>query len=64
LLWAFEFRERPGKPVDIDPETAFMDGIVRTPKSFDCEIRVRGERERVLEREFAGARDVLGKYEV
>lgn len=64
LLWAFEFKEKSGKPIDIDPNTGFMDGIVRTPKDFECEIRVREGREGVLEREFAEARDVLVKYEL
>jgi hypothetical protein len=63
LLWAFEFKEKPGKPVDVDPETGFTDGIVRTPKNFECEIRVREGREGVVESEFAEARVVLGKYE-
>ena len=64
LLWAFEFKEKPGRPVDVDPETGFMDGIVRTPKNFECEIRVRQERKEILENEFAEVRNVLGKYEV
>lgn len=41
-----------------------MDGIVRTPKNFECEIRVRQERQEILENEFAEVRNVLGKYEV
>ncbi|KAB2101539.1 Cytochrome P450 monooxygenase [Alternaria gaisen] len=64
LLWAFEFKEKPGRPVDVDPETGFMDGIVRTPKNFECEIRVRQERQEILENEFAEERNVLGRYEV
>jgi hypothetical protein len=36
---------------------------VRTPKNFECDIRVREGREGVVESEFAEARVVLGKYE-
>ncbi|KAG9186499.1 hypothetical protein G6011_09607 [Alternaria panax] len=64
LLWAFGFREEPGKPVDIDPGTGFMDGVVRTPENFECEIWVRGERKGVPKKEFAEVMDVFRKYEV
>jgi hypothetical protein len=36
---------------------------VRTPKNFECDIRVREGREGVVESEFAEARVALGKYE-
>jgi cytochrome P450 len=62
LLWAFEFREKPDKPVDVNPQTGYTSGIVRTPKPFECKILVRG-REGVIEREFEDARSVLEKFE-
>ncbi|KAF1829297.1 cytochrome P450 2D18 [Decorospora gaudefroyi] len=63
LLWAFEFKEKPGTPIDVDPRTGYTEGAVRSPKPFECEILVRKGRESIIEREFADARDVLGKFE-
>jgi cytochrome P450 len=63
LLWAFEFKEKPGAPVDVDPRTGYTAGIVRAPTDFDCDILVRKRREGVIEKEFREAREVLGKFE-
>jgi hypothetical protein len=63
LLWAFEFNEKPGKPVDVDPRTGYTEGIVRAPIPFECEVLVRKGREEVVEREFKGAESVLGRFE-
>ncbi|KAF1939540.1 cytochrome P450 2D18 [Clathrospora elynae] len=64
LLWAFEFKETPGAPVDVDPQTGYTEGLIRTPKPFKCEILVRSGREGVIERELANAREVLEKFEI
>jgi cytochrome P450 len=64
LLWAFDFKEKPGAPVDVDPRTGYTEGIVRAPTPFQCEITVRKGRESVIEWEFGEARDVLRKFEM
>jgi cytochrome P450 len=62
LLWAFEFRENPGKPVDVDPRTGYSEGLVRAPVPFECEVLVRRGREGVVEREFGEVGSVLGRF--
>jgi cytochrome P450 len=63
LLWAFEFKEQPGKPVNVDARTGYTEGIVRAPVPFECEVLVRRGRERVFESEFGEAGSVLGRFE-
>jgi hypothetical protein len=63
LLWAFEFKEKEGKPVDVHPLTGYTEGIVRAPVPFECEVLVRRGRKKVVEKEFADAGSVLGRFE-
>ena len=64
ILWAFEFREIEGKPVDVDYRTGYSEGFLCCAKPFEADIRVRGERKGVIEREFETVeREVLGRYE-
>jgi hypothetical protein len=49
--------------VDVDPQTGYTSGIVKSPKPFECRVLVRHGREGVIEREFGDARSVLGKFE-
>lgn len=71
LLWAFEMSEpvdpQTGKtiPVDIDPETGYMDGFLNCAKDFKATVRVRSEQhQQTLLREFAVAeQEVFSRYE-
>lgn len=63
LLCAFEFRERLDAPVNVDPRTGYMNGAVRVPKNFKCEVLVRPNRQDVIEKEFANVRELLAEFE-
>jgi cytochrome P450 len=63
LLWAFEFKEKPGKPVDVDPRTGYTEGVVKAPVPFECEVLVRRGREGFIEREFKEVGGVLRGFE-
>ena len=63
LLWAFEFREMEGRPVDVDYRTGYSEGSLCCAKPFEADIKVRGLRGETIEREFEVVRrDVLGNY--
>lgn len=70
LLWAFEFSENKDKfgntiPLDVDPTTAYSEGLLHCPKPFACEIKIRSDARRAtVMREFDKVeRDVLCKFE-
>ena len=64
ILWAFDIQEIEGKPVDADYGTGYSEGFLCCAKPFEADVRVRGERRGVIEREFESAeREVLGRYE-
>ena len=66
LLWAFNFNEIAGKPVDISKETGYTEGFLHCPLDFECDVQVRSaKRKETIMREFAVAeKEVFSKYEV
>ena len=71
LLWAFEFSESKDEngnaiPLDVDPQSAYLEGFLRCPKPFDCDIRVRSAARRAtIMKEFDEAQDnIFSKYEL
>ncbi|KAK4989771.1 hypothetical protein LTR66_006973 [Elasticomyces elasticus] len=65
LLWAFEFKDKKGKEVDVDPVTGYSEGFLVCAEDFECEISVRGEKRReTILREFEEAeRDVFARFD-
>lgn len=64
LLWAFEFREVDGKPIDADYRTGYCEGFLCCAKPFEADVRVRGKRKETIEREFTREdSEVLARYE-
>ena len=64
LLWAFEFTEIEGKPVDTDYRTGYSEGILCCAKPFQADVRVRGGRRETILREFQRCDgETLAKYE-
>lgn len=60
LLWAFDFRKKPG--VDKEVETSI--GLLQGVKDFECDITVRSEmRAETIRREFAEAAAVFAVYD-
>ena len=61
LLWAFEFEEIEGKPLDIN---AFTSSNLIRPLPYQVKVRVRSERHHeVLLQELKGSLDFLAQYE-
>jgi hypothetical protein len=60
LLWAFDILAKEGVKYDI---FNYTEGFNIRPKKFECVVRVRSEEHRrVLEREFEGAQEVMGRF--
>jgi hypothetical protein len=61
LLWAFEFQEIEGKPLDIN---AFTSSNLMRPLPYQVKVKVRSERHHeVLRQELKGSLDFLTQYE-
>ena len=64
LLWAFEFREKRGQEVDIDPRSGYSEGFLHCAKSFQCDVLVRSGRKKIIVEEFKMVRGLLSQYDV
>ena len=63
LLWAFEFREKPGHEVDIDPRSGYSEGFLHCAKPFECDILVREGRKEIIVKESEMVGELLSQYE-
>ncbi|KAH7130812.1 putative cytochrome P450 [Dendryphion nanum] len=63
LLWAFEFREKSGHVIDVDPRTGYSEGFLHCAKPFQCDVKVRDGRGEVILKEFERAGNVMARYE-
>lgn len=61
LLWAFEFQELEGNPLDIN---AFTSSNLMRPLPYQVKVQVRSERHHeVLRQELNGSLDFLAQYD-
>ncbi|EXJ93256.1 hypothetical protein A1O3_01813 [Capronia epimyces CBS 606.96] len=61
LLWAFEFEELPGRPIDVNAYTS--SNLVR-PLEYEVKVTPRSKQhEEVIKRELTGALDFLSQYD-
>ena len=65
LLWAFNFVEIEGKPVDVSAETGYTKGLLHCPVDFECDVQVRSAKKKdTIMREFEIAqKEIFVKYE-
>jgi cytochrome P450 family 619 len=65
LLWAFDFAEIEGAPVDVSARTGYVEGFLHCPAPFRAHIEPRSEaRRNTILREFEKAEaEVFVRYE-
>lgn len=63
LLWAYEFVEREGCPVDVHPRTGYTEGFLHCAKPFQCDVKLRSGRKEVIMQEFESVKDVFAQFE-